>query len=288
MSWWKAAAPLIAGVLLVSANGCDRTEEPDEYIARVHDEYLTLEMINERLDEKQGLNEAVVREYVNQWLTSELLYQEARRRGLDRDDRVLLPLRDVRRHLAINALLEDEIFAEAYPDISDEQIESYYEVHIDEFTADAPIVEISYVLFDQRNVATSFRNSVVQGADWDAALDAILENTDQGMGVLEIGERGYYHEQDVYPAEIWRAARQLGAGGTSFPVSTTHGFYIVRHHGTIQSGSPYPIDYVSNEIKERLVIEKRQERYEQLVLDLRHRYQIDITFDMHPFDDIIQ
>ncbi len=288
MNWRRLAALAVVSVFFVLGYGCDRTEEPEEYVARVNDEYLTLEMINERLDESHGMNEAMVREYVNQWLTSEILYQEARRRGLDRDDRVLKPLRDVRRHLAINALLEDEIYAEIYPDISDEQVEAYFEAHKDEFTADAPIVEVGYVLFEQRNVATSFRNSVVQGTDWETALNSILDNADQMSSVIEVGERGYYREGDLYPAEIWRAARQLGAGGVSFPVSTSRGFYIVRHHGTIQSGSPYPIDYVSNEIKERLVIEKRQESYEQLVLDLRRRYPIDITFEIQPHDDELQ
>lgn len=285
-SRWIAglASGCIAVITLVY--GCDRQEDPDQYVARVNDEYLTLEMIQERLDESYSMNEAMVREYVNQWLTSEILYQEARRRGLDRDERVLQPLQDVRRHLAINALLEDEIYAEIYPEITDEEVEVYFEEHIDEFTADAPIVEVSYVLFDQRNIATSFRNSVVQGTDWETALEAILDNGDGAENVIEIGERGYYRERDLYPAEIWRAARQLGAGGVSFPVSTTQGFYIVRHHGTIQTGSSYPVDYVSNEIKERLVIEKRQEQYERLVQDLRRRYPIDITFETDSFNEI--
>jgi peptidyl-prolyl cis-trans isomerase C len=268
--------------------GCKRHAEPEDYIARVNDEYLTLDMISRRLDEPLGMNEIIVREYVNQWLTSEILYQEARRRGLDRDDRVLKPLQDIRRNLAINALLEDEIYTDLSPYISDEQVEAYYESHKDEFTADAPIVDISYVLFDQRNVATSFRNTVIQGAEWEAALDNVLNSENQSASVVEIGERGYYRERDIHPPEIWRAARQLGVGGVSFPVSTTRGFYIVRHHGTIQSGSTYPIDYVSNEIRERLVIEKHQERYEQLLLTLRQRYPIDVTFEMPLFEDTLQ
>lgn len=284
---WKAA---LKGLLLclVLIIGCERKDKPDDYVARVNDEYLTIDMVYERLDESHGMNEAMAREYVNQWLTSEILYQEARRRGLDRDDRVLQSLRDVRRHLAINALLEEEIYSGASPEITDEEVESYFEDHKDEFTADAPVVEISYVLFEQRNVATVFRNAVVRGTEWDAALDNILLDENYAESVIEIGERYYYRERDLYPVEIWRSARQLGAGGVSFPVSTSLGFYVVRHHGTVQTGSPYPVEYVSNEIRERLVIEKRQERYEQFLLDLRRRYPIDITFDIQSFEDFVQ
>ncbi len=275
-------------ICIVFINGCERKDQPEDYVARVNDEYLTLEMIIERLDESHGMNEVMIREYVNQWLTTEMLFQEARRRGLDRDDRVLKPLRDVRRHLAINALLEEEVYTENYPEVTDEQVEAYFEEHTDEFTADAPIVEISYVLFEQRTAATVFRNAVVQGTDWDTALDNILYNESHAENVIQIGERYYYRERDLYPLEIWRAARQLGAGGVSFPVATSDGFYIVRHHRTIQTGNPYPIDYVSNEIRERLVIEQRQERYEQLLLDLRRRYPIDIMFDGQPIEDVVQ
>jgi len=274
------AALIVAGIILALSAGCEREEEPEEYIARVNDEYLTREMILERLDESYSINEAMVQEYVNQWMTSEMLYQEARRRGLDRDDRVLKPLQDVRRHLAINALLEDEIYNGVTPDITNEQIEVYFEEHKDEFTADAPLLDLTYVLFESRNLATSFRNSVVQGTDWNDALDTILDDEENTTDIIEIGERGYYRERDIHPPEIWRAARQLGAGGVSFPVAASGGYYIVRHYETIQSGSPYPLDYVANEIKERLVIEKRQEEYENLLLDLRRRYPIDITVDL--------
>ncbi len=278
-SGWVLKLGMVSVIVLVLI-GCEREEEPGTYIARVNDEYLTREMIEEKIDHPHAINDAMVQEYVNQWLTSEILYQEARRRGLDRDDRVLEPLRDVRRNLAINALLEDEIYDGILPDVTDEQIEAYYEEHLDEFMTDEPLLEVSYILFEQRNDATSFRNSVIQGADWDDTLESILNDEERAEGVFEIGERGYYHESDLYPAEIWRAARQLGMGGVSFPIAAGGGFYIVRHHQTIQSGNPYPLEYISNEIRERLVIERRQDRYEELLLELRRRYPIDVSFDI--------
>lgn len=279
---------LVISLLMVFLSGCERKEVSENYVARVNNEYLTIEMIAEKLDISGTLNEALVREYINQWLVSEVLYQEARRRGLDRGDRVLKPLQDVRRHLAINALLEDEVYGRTYPDVTDEQVEAYYEEHKDEFITDQLIVELNYVLFEQRNDAASFRNTVVRGTDWGVALDEILNDEVRVSTVLEIGERGYYRERDLYPPEIWRAVRQLGVGNVSSPVSASTGFYIVHHHGSIRAGTAYPIDYVSNEIKERLVIEKRQERYEEFLLDLRRKFPIDVTIDDQRVDAVMQ
>jgi peptidyl-prolyl cis-trans isomerase C len=287
MKGWFGTVLLAIGVSLFIVS-CEHDEKPDEYVARVNDEYLTLEMIYGRLPETHGMNEAMVREYVNQWLTSEMLYQEARRRGLDRDERVLNPLSDIRRNLAINALLEDEIYTEASERVTEADVERYYEAHLEEFTTNVPLIDISYVLFEQRTAATAFRNAVVRGTEWEVALETILNDPEQTTGVIEVGERHYYHERDLYPPEIWRAARQLGAGGISFPVSTDQGFYIVRHHGTVQGGGTYPLSYVSNEIRERLVIERRQERYQEFLLDLRQRYPIDITFEKpDPVDTVM-
>lgn len=282
---WVASALILGGCMLLSG-GCERQHEPEEYLARVNNEYLTIDMIQRKFEQIHGVNEALVREYVNQWLTSEILFQEARRRGLDRDERVLAPLQDVRRHLAINALLEDEVYAEIFDDISEEEVRGYFETHREEFILNEPLVEISYVLFEQRSAATTFRNAVVQGTTWEVALENILTDPERAAGVIEVGERGYYKERELYPAEIWRAARQLGQGGVSFPVSTSLGFYIIRHHRTIQGGEPYPLGYVSNEIRERLVIKRRQERYEEFLLELRERYPIEISFDGQFFDTV--
>jgi hypothetical protein len=288
MNCARAAVWLAFSLSLIFLGGCERKEVTVNYIARVNNEFLTLEMIAEKLDISETMNEALIREYINQWLVSEILYQEARRRGLDRGDRVLKPLQDVRRHLAINALLEDEVYGKTYPDVSDEQIEAYYEQHKEEFTADQLIIELSYVLFENRNDAVSFRNTVVRGTDWDSALDEMLNDEERVSTVIEIGEPGYYRERDLYPPEIWRAVRQLGTGSVSSPVSAPTGFYIIQHLSSLRAGNAYPIDYVSNEIKERLVIEKRQERYEELLLDLRQKFPIDITFGDQRYETVIQ
>ncbi len=271
----KGQIPLLCVLFLA---GCAEEEQPQEYAARVHNEYLTRAMISEKIDESLGMNEAVVREYITQWINTEMLYQEARRRGLDRDERVLGPLQDIRRHLAINALLEDEVYGDEYSVITDQDAERYYSEHMLEFRSEEPIVEVSYALFERRNVATTFRNAVVQGTDWNEALERVLDNADLPGAVLEIGDRAFYRQRDLYPVEKWNAARQLATGGTSFPISTGLGFYIIRLHASIQTGNTLPFDFVKNEIGERLVIEKRHEKYQQLLQQLRRQFPIEISF----------
>jgi peptidyl-prolyl cis-trans isomerase C len=268
-------AGIICTVMLA---GCEKDEKPISYAARVHNEYLTYEMIGEKIDWSLGMNEAIVREYISQWITAEILYQEARRRGLDRDERVLVPLQDIRRHLAINALLEDEIYSETFPEIPVDESRNYYEIHREEFIADEHIMEIGYALFDRRNIATVFRNSVLQGGGWEAAIERFRASPENVSALLEVGERGFYRQRDLYPPEKWNAARQLSVGGTSFPVSTDAGYYIIRLHASIQRGSPLPFEYVKNEIHERLVIERRHIKYERLLSQLRQQYSIEVSF----------
>jgi hypothetical protein len=274
---WLATGFLCAGFLV----GCEEEEKPDAYAARVHNEYLTYEMIGERIGESLGMNDAIIREYISQWINAEILYQEARRRGLDRDERVLNPLQDIRRHLAINALLEDEIYSKQIPDIPIDETQAYYEQHREEFIADEHIVEISYVLFERRNLATMFRNSVLQGSAWDDALEQVVSSDENALAVLEVGTQNYYRQRDLFPVEKWNAARQLAIGGTSFPVSTSVGYYVIRLHASIPRGRHLPFEYLKNEIHERLVIKKRHENYEQLLSNLRRQYPIEVSFRYH-------
>jgi len=86
-------------------SSCTRQPERTQEVARVDDQTLTSDMVHQQLDTSGGISEMQVRMFARQWVNSELLYQEAKRQGLDRSEGVLRNLENARRELAINALL---------------------------------------------------------------------------------------------------------------------------------------------------------------------------------------
>ncbi|MBI4535540.1 MAG: hypothetical protein HY708_04625, partial [Ignavibacteriae bacterium] len=66
------------------------------------------------------------REYVSNWITAELLYLEAERRGLADSDELRKRVEDAKKRLVINALLEQELYSESASMVTEESIRTAY------------------------------------------------------------------------------------------------------------------------------------------------------------------
>ena len=89
---------------------CSEELKQSREVAKVDDQTLTVDMIHRQLDTSRGISEAQVRMFTGRWVNTELLYQEAKRQGLDNSEQVLQSLEEAKKQLAINALLEKEVF----------------------------------------------------------------------------------------------------------------------------------------------------------------------------------
>ena len=87
-------------------------------------------------------------EYVSEWVISELLYQEATRRGLSDSDELRRQLEETRKSLAIAALLDKELSV-SHNDTawSLDSAQAFYRAHPDEFTLQEDVALISLAVF---------------------------------------------------------------------------------------------------------------------------------------------
>jgi hypothetical protein len=111
---------------LVLAGSCRRAEPPSPALARVDAETLTLEQVVQRFDTARGVSQSQIHDYVQQWMTNELLYREAVRRGLDHRPEIDEQLADIRRQLAIQALLENEVYSTGPEAVTDSEVKQYF------------------------------------------------------------------------------------------------------------------------------------------------------------------
>ncbi|HEX7072305.1 MAG TPA: hypothetical protein VF190_15940, partial [Rhodothermales bacterium] len=97
---------LIAAPVLFMA-GCGGEEEHPDFVARVEDQYLTREDLEDALQSMPGrLDSAEAREQIiEQWVTNALLVGEATRRGLRNTDEVRRLLEENERSVLASALL---------------------------------------------------------------------------------------------------------------------------------------------------------------------------------------
>jgi peptidyl-prolyl cis-trans isomerase C len=268
--------PLLA-LICVS---CNRQSSQGREVARVNDQPLTLEMIRQHLDTSRGVSEMQVRMFTNRWVNSELLYQEAKRLGIDNSDQVLQSLEDAKKQLTINALLEKEIFTDSSSSVTADEVIQYFRNHSDDFSLSNDIVWISFVVFADKTPAENFRSSALKEKGWTASVNEIRGSSD----MITQSDSVFYTESSLYPPELWKVATALGTNEVSFPVKTQAGYFILFSLGNFSKGTIPPMQYVVDNIRSRLVMEKRQQRYAQYLESLRKRHTVQINLTGIPFD----
>ena len=204
---------------------------------------------------------------VDEAVDEEILYREAQRLGLDRDDAI------VRRRLAqkLTFLLEDA--GDTGPP-SETEMEEYYARHADRYRRPGRTT------FD--HVFLSGDSRADPAGDGAALLDALRAGDDAG-GWTRLGDpfmlaRTYpdRSEQEVaglFGKDFADAVSELPVGGWNGPVESAYGMHLVRVNGRTGARAP-----TLGEVRDRVVANLREERRRERSLaayrELRDDYEV--------------
>jgi peptidyl-prolyl cis-trans isomerase C len=270
------ASALLFFIIVLSASGCVQQEQQNQKIlARVNEQTLTLEMVQGQIDTSQTITPVLLQQYTNRWITNELLFQEAKQRGMDISDDVQKKLVDARRQFAISALLEKEVYSSRNSEIKPEEIASYYQKYREEFILKQNLVWLSIAVFVENPPATEFRASALGNDGWDKSIDRF--KSDPVKGMTAFSDSVFFTQSTLYPPELWKVATVLGRLEISFPVKTSAGYFVIRSLGQYPAGTTAPLYKVQETIQQRLTMERRQQRYAEFLESLRKKFQIQIT-----------
>lgn len=267
---------VLAGLLLP---GCVKETAQPPYVARVDQALLTEEEFAAVRDSLQALRHQT-REYINDWVTNELLYQEALRQGLTDTDELRRQVEAVRKHLAVAALLEKELYADDTSMVNEDAVAAMYNSGGEAFFLRQDVANMSFALFAERDAANSFRSMVLRGTSWSDAIRHVQLDSLLGEKLLKFASRQYVTEANLYPEELWKLSRALGRDEVSFVLKTDDGYYVLIVHGMKRKGEMPDLDYARNEIRDRLQIEQRRYRYEKLIEKLKTSHLVEIRIDL--------
>jgi hypothetical protein len=264
---------LIFGFLLP---GCAKRTREATIVARVDQAVLTTSELPPVADSSAEARRQA-REFVNDWITSELLFQEAMHRGLS--DSVQLQLAAVRRRLLIDALLNQELYAGDTSLVNERDLHELYDAEGKRFLLREDVARISYVLFAGRDAANEFRTRVLRGVSWNDAVRQMSIDSVLNPQILQVADQQYFTKSTMYPEELWKLARTLPREEVSFAVTTQNGTYVLILHNFKKQGDVPEWDFIRNEIRERLLIEQRRQKYETLVARLRAQHEVEVRLE---------
>lgn len=130
--------------------GCAKKEEPKgQYLVKIDGATITKEDLKTAVEalppfaQKMFEGEEGVSRLLDELIKKELLYQEAKKRGLDKDAAYLKKVEDSRKLILISLLLEKEIEDKAK--LSDREVKDYYEKNKADFVVQGKTVEFEKV-----------------------------------------------------------------------------------------------------------------------------------------------
>ena len=269
-----AAAAAVA-LLFAGTIGCSRGKQAEKpaagdgagrapaagILAQVDDATLT-ETDLQRLvppELREGITGAEIRDVLDRWVNTELLYQKARKDGLDRDPAVAARLHDMERDLLADELLQRELASRVQ--VGGEELQSYYRSHLAQYTQE---VQLKQIVLGTREEAEDVLQLLRNGAQFEAL--ARQRSTDESAA--RAGDLGFVGKGAMNPA-FEAVVFALQPGEVGGPIPTTEGFHLVKVAAKRPASDPIPFEAARDEIMHTLLLQRQQAAQAELLKELQ-------------------
>jgi peptidyl-prolyl cis-trans isomerase C len=212
------------------------------------------------------------RDFVDNLVLNELLYDEGQRLGYDDDPEVERQVRELRKRLVVQRLMRDY---RQRPEVTDEEARAYYDEHRALYSNTR--VRASHILLEDRATAEEVRAELLDHPDRFAAL-ARERSTDQ-MSAKRGGDLGRFGPGRLV-GEVERVAFTLAKGDISEVVESRYGFHVIMVTERTQ-GTQRSFEDVARQVKSKLAAERLQKDVEARLAMLRE------AADVRVYDDVI-
>ncbi len=261
--------------------GCQK-KPGDNELVRVNDVSISLEEFRE-ITERQSLEgklrllrEKDRRDFLENYLiTREILYQEASKKGYDKNKQILAKIDDIKRAMVIDAFLEDMLSKRG--DVSDTEIQRYYVEHKELFTEPEEI-KFRQIIVESEPVVQDVLVKLSRGE----SFEKLASTYNVGKYREDGGNFGTIRRGQLSPvlAQFEEAAFSLrNKGEISEVIKTPFGYHIIRlddKRGTALK----PLGLVKERIRHVLESEKKQDARTALVKEAKARATLFINEEL--------
>jgi len=263
-----ASSILCLAVVLLGLLGCEQPEMDSATVARVGDATLSETDLSNLISNQSAMLDSAdaAAQIVEQWVTNQLLFQEATSRGLRGDPEVQRLLADNERSVLVNALMQRLVDAEMAAGPDEAALQTYYEANLEQLALREAYVRIRHLVFDSLSVAQD-AHALIQ------TIDADSTTTDLMTAESSIRSDVFYPQTQLFAAipGLSRAVEDL-APGELLPVVPHDGAYhVVQLIERLDAGSVPSLEMIQDEISSRVAIQMRKQIYARQVQRLRTR-----------------
>lgn len=276
-------------LVLAAWAGC-RAQPPaaETYVARVGSTYLTEEDLSAALAVvPAGMDSLTAREqFVEQWVTAELMAREAEERGLRERPDVQRQLVENERAVLAAALLST-LYDESPESVSRADLETYFDRNRDRLRLREPYVRVRFIATASEEQAQAAREALQdamltssQDSLWEVAARTYTSDTTASRAL----SRAYVPESRLRgstAAAVWQALGQLGPGQIAPVIEADSTFYVVQLVDRAGAGSVPQLAWIEDEVRRQLTIQSRTQMLARHVQQLRAEAEARNALEVH-------
>jgi peptidyl-prolyl cis-trans isomerase C len=263
---------LLPFLFLGGIAACERGPLPSqkknsEAVAVVNGHFLPREDFNVLLPEdyQRQLTIEEKEQYLDRWITAELLYEAAEDEGYDitRDIEVLLELH--KKELVADRFVQRVIEQRAV--VSEEEVRAYYDAHEFEYTKE---FRVSHILVSTPEDAEDvFQRLEKKSFSWVARRQSVDKHT--GIG----GDLGFLSKGNMIP-EFEKVVFGMEVDEVSDVIESDFGYHIIKVTDIRDARNKLDFEEAKDEIAGILMRAKRQAVYDSLITTLKQNAVVEV------------
>jgi peptidyl-prolyl cis-trans isomerase C len=262
---------VICAITLAISAGCVKKEEKVEkdFLAKVNDKIITQEYFMQKLNslpewaKERFTTEEGKRQFLEEIIKEELLFQDAMRTGIDKEKDFLNKVDEFKRMTLVSTLLKREVEGKAVTD--DKEIRDFYEKHSDTYKL-GDQVRARHILVDTEEEAEEILQKILK----DENFGELAKNFSKDHSTAEKGgDLGFFGKGRMVP-EFEQAAFSLKAGEVSEPIKTKFGYHIIKVI-EIKEGEQREFEEVKSIVERRLKAEKQKSLFDTYIQSLKEK-----------------
>ncbi len=255
---------------------CEKSMHPDSpVIARVGRSVLTLYDLNksippeysDQITRKQRIN------YVKQWIDTELLYQEAQRQNVHKEEEIRKRLEQMKKDLLSAEMISRSSSNTHQTSISNEAILDYYEKHKETFIREWDVVKYIEITVENLTTGWKVRNMVTADNFLELAKEYSTTPAQDPGSVVFVPLKNI-------PPEIAEVVFNIRLNGTTSPIEMADGIHIFRVLDKQKAGNICLLEEIREEIISTLSAQSQKKDIENLLSGLRQKSDYKFNFDL--------
>jgi hypothetical protein len=273
----SSSAALLLIVGLTGLTGCSPQDDRGDYAARYGESALPVsEVVSALSNAPPGLDSAQAYEqYVERWIAEELLAEEARRRSIQDEPEVRRLLREGERSILISSLVE-RLYEDMDPP-TESQIQEYFSQNQDKLALRESFVRIRYLSTGDSAAAVE-AHETLETLDASTAPDSLWQEvilrhaSDTSVAVAL--SSSYFPVSRLFrnTPELAQIVNSTVATGAIAPITSLNGeFHVLQIVDRLPAGTSPRMEWVRDDIYNRLMIEARKQLYIDHVQRLKNR-----------------